>query len=435
MAFSFVAFVLLIDAYSWQGVRQLIRHKPARYKKAVFYIFWSITVLIILNLLLSFIFPGIQTGLKYRIYTSGVFFILYLSKLVFCIFLLLEDVVRLFKWIFFKSFLREAISDTTHDNAEHEIPGNEYIEEETVPEPLRMTRSQFISRAALLTSAVPFIVLTRGMVKGAYNYKVRRVQLCLPHLPEVFEGLKILQISDVHSGSFTDKDAVYRGIQMIQNEQADVVFFTGDLVNNRTDEFYPWQDLFAEIKAPMGVFSTFGNHDYGDYVSDWPSPEAKIKNLADLASAHKDMSWNLMRNEHALIEKQGKKLAIIGVENWGDRGRFQKFGNIEKAMYHMPDAPVKLLLSHDPSHFDTIVSKQHPDIDVTFSGHTHGFQFGVELGSFKWSPSQYIYPHWAGLYRAGSQQLYVNRGFGFLGYPGRVGIMPEISVFTLTKYT
>lgn len=255
----------------------------------------------------------------------------------------------------------------------------------------------------------------------------------MPNLPSGFEGVKLLQISDVHTGSFTDRDAVYKGIQMIKQENADLVFFTGDIVNSMTDELYDWQNIFAEIKAPMGVFSIYGNHDYGDYVPNWASKEAKEKNLADLAQAHKNMGWNLLRNEHITLTKNNQRIGIIGVENWGDRGRFQKYGDINKATKNMPDVPVKLLLSHDPSHFDSIVSKNHKDIDVTFSGHTHGFQFGVEIGSFKWSPSQYIYPHWAGLYHVKNQQLYVNRGFGFLGYPGRVGILPEITVFTLTK--
>jgi predicted MPP superfamily phosphohydrolase len=219
-------------------------------------------------------------------------------------------------------------------------------------------------------------------------------------------------------------------VDMVRDLKGDVVFFTGDLVNNQTNEAYDYADIFSTIKAPMGVFSTFGNHDYGDYMS-WPSLEAKQKNLDDLVQVHKDLGWHLMRNENVTLDIGQQRIGILGVENWGDKGRFQKFGDVEKAMKGLPDVPVKLLLSHDPSHFDHIVSQRNKDIDVTFSGHTHGFQFGVEIGSFKWSPSQYIYPRWAGLYQVGEQQLYVNRGFGFLGYPGRVGIMPEITVFEL----
>jgi predicted MPP superfamily phosphohydrolase len=219
---------------------------------------------------------------------------------------------------------------------------------------------------------------------------------------------------------------------MLNNERADVVFFTGDLVNSRTDEAYELMDHFSQVKAPMGVFSIFGNHDYGDYTT-WPSDKAKEKNLADLVVVHKDLGWHLMRNDHVMLEKGSERIALIGVENWGDRGRFQKFGDLDMAMDKMPDAKVKLLLSHDPSHFDAVVSQQYKDIGATFSGHTHGFQFGIENPFIKWSPSQYIYPHWAGLYREGEQQLYVNRGYGFLGYPGRVGILPEITIFELRR--
>jgi predicted MPP superfamily phosphohydrolase len=247
-----------------------------------------------------------------------------------------------------------------------------------------------------------------------------------------FRGLKIIQLSDIHTGSLLDRDAVHKGIQLAMNEKPDIAFFTGDLVNNQTSEAFPLMEHFSEIKAPMGVYSIFGNHDYGDYMV-WENEAQKVKNLSDLVGVHKDMGWNLLRNEHVMLERGGNKMALIGVENWGDRGRFQKYGDLEKAMQGMPSNDVKLLLSHDPSHFDNIVSKQHPDIAATFSGHTHGFQFGVENDFIKWSPSQYIYPHWAGLYIEGKQQIYVNRGFGFLGYPGRVGILPEITLFELRE--
>lgn len=422
---------MLLDIYSWQGIKNLIRHQSQKIKKITSIFFWSITLVTILSLIINLVFSGINTGPVLRVYSAGFFFLVYLSKLFFCLFLFIEDIYRLFRWLVYKTFIREAISDSTHDLSEQNIEGIELIEKPK--NGLHLTRSQFISRAALLTTALPFIILTRGITKGAYNYKIRRVQLHLPKLPKAFDGLKILQISDIHSGSFTDKDGVNNGIKMIVDEKADIVFFTGDMVNNRSDEFNPWQDLFSQIKAPMGVFSTLGNHDYGDYVLDWKSPDEKKKNLDDLIKAQSDLGWKLLRNEHVIIDKKFQNLAILGVENWGDRGRFQKFGDIDKAKYHMPESMVKLLLSHDPSHFDSIVSKHHKDIDVTFSGHTHGFQFGFEIGNLKWSPSQYIYPHWAGLYEVEKQKIYVNRGFGFLGFPGRVGILPEITVFTLSK--
>jgi hypothetical protein len=430
LALSFISFAIIIDLYSWQAVRALVRDKSNITKKIFVYVYWTIPVLVFIYFMSGLLFPGKIWNNFIKIYFAGFYFVIYVSKFIVCIFLIFDDLKRLLK-IFWRKISANKKSKNLVDPSQGDVLEN--IHEEEVAEQEKINRSQFLATTGLLVSAAPLIILSRGIIKGAYDYRVRRVQLYLPNLPSGFEGVKLLQISDVHTGSFTDRDAVYKGIQMIKEENADLVFFTGDIVNSMTDELYDWQNIFAEIKAPMGVFSIYGNHDYGDYVPNWASQSAKEKNLADLAKAHKNMGWNLLRNEHITLTKNNQRIAIIGVENWGDRGRFQKYGDIEKATKNMPDVPVKLLLSHDPSHFDSIVSKNHQDIDVTFSGHTHGFQFGVEIGSFKWSPSQYIYPHWAGLYQIGNQQLYVNRGFGFLGYPGRVGILPEITVFTLTK--
>jgi len=431
LALSFISFAFIIDLYSWQAIRALVRDKTKITRKIFAYIYWTIPVLVFIYFTAGLFFPGQNTNKFIKIYFAGFYFVIYISKFVVCIFLVFDDIKRLMKIFWIMLFVKKSknlVDPTQGDTLEH-------IHEEEVIEKEKINRSQFLATTGLLVSAAPFMILSRGIIKGAYDYRVRRVQLYLPNLPSGFEGVKLLQISDIHTGSFTDRDAVYRGIQMIKQENADLIFFTGDIVNSITDEIYDWQNIFAEIKAPMGVFSIYGNHDYGDYVPVWPSPEAKEKNLADLAFAHKNMGWNLLRNEHITLTKNNQRIGIIGVENWGDRGRFQKYGDIEKATKNMPDVPVKLLLSHDPSHFDKIVSLNHKDIDVTFSGHTHGFQFGVEIGGFQWSPSQYIYPHWAGLYKVDNQQIYVNRGFGFLGYPGRVGILPEITVFTLTKNT
>ncbi|MCF8429992.1 MAG: metallophosphoesterase [Bacteroidia bacterium] len=430
LAISFISFAFIIDLYSWQAVRALVRDKSEITKKIFAYIYWFIPLLVFIYFMFGLLFPGVNYGKFIKIYFPGFYFVVYISKFVVCIFLIFDDLKRLLKiiWrsILARNQLKNLVDPTQGDVLEH-------IHEEEVEEKEKISRSQFLATTGLLVSAAPLIILSRGIIKGAYDYRVRRIQLYLPNLPSGFEGVKLLQISDVHTGSFTDRDAVYKGIQMIKQENADLIFFTGDLVNSMTNELYDWQNIFAEIKAPMGVFSIYGNHDYGDYVPNWESQEAKEKNLADLAQAHKNMGWNLLRNEHLTLTKNNQRIGIVGVENWGDKGRFQKYGDIEKATKNMPDVPVKLLLSHDPSHFDKIISKNHKDIDVTFSGHTHGFQFGVEIGNFKWSPSQYIYPYWAGLYNVGNQQVYVNRGFGFLGYPGRVGILPEITVFTLTK--
>ncbi len=425
MFLGFSLFIFLIDLYLWQAIKVLIKNRPVWYQKTIKIIYWLVPVLIIITLFLSQINSTLAANRLLKTYVMGFFFILYASKLIAFLFIVVDDIKRFFIWIW-------------HGMERTIFKKNEQAEEEEMEEALvsdekKISRSEFIARAGLVAGAVPFVMLSRGLFSGAYNYQVRRVNLVLPNLPEAFDGLKVLQISDVHTGSFFDKDAVYKGIQLIKEQKAHVAVFTGDFVNNKTDEAYEWADMFSEVKAPMGVYSILGNHDYGDYVSDWASPEAKAKNLTDLFDVHKNMGWNLLRNEHVLLEKENKRIAILGVENWGDRGRFQRFGDIDKAKAGMPDVPVKILLSHDPSHFDAIVSKKHTDIDLTLSGHTHGFQFGVEFGSFRWSPSQLIYPHWADLYKIEQQMLYVNRGFGFLGYPGRVGILPEITVFTLNR--
>jgi uncharacterized protein len=425
MFLGIALFVVLSDIYVWQAVKTLTKDKSIRYRNFIKYFYWSIPVFFLTTLFFDNIFHFFDGRSLAKTWFMAMFFVVYVSKFVTAIFVLLDDIKRLFKLIW--HWMERNLLSMKKEADEEEM--EEAIESETK----KISRSEFIARAGLVAGAAPFIFLTRGISSGAYKYQIRRVNLVIPNLPEAFDGTKLLQISDVHCGSFYDRDAVYRGIRMIKEQKAHIVTFTGDFVNNRTNETNEWADMFSEIKAPMGVFSILGNHDYGDYVSDWKSPEEKRKNLTDLFDVHKNMGWNLLRNEHVILEKENKRLAILGVENWGDRGRFQKFGDIDLAKKGMPDAPVKILLSHDPSHFDTIIQPHHKDIDLTLSGHTHGFQFGVELGNFRWSPSQYIYKHWADLYYMDKQMLYVNRGFGFLGYPGRVGILPEITVFTLNK--
>jgi predicted MPP superfamily phosphohydrolase len=254
--------------------------------------------------------------------------------------------------------------------------------------------------------------------------------LVLPNLPAAFNGLKIVQLSDIHTGSFVSSEPLEKALRMIQEQNADVIFFTGDLVNNITEEAIPYTEIFKQVKAPLGVYSTLGNHDYGDYVQ-WPSVEAKQKNFEDIKNLHAEFGWKLLMNEHIILKKGDAEIAVLGVENWGAAMRFPKYGDLKKAHAGTENFPVKLLLSHDPSHWDAQVRKQYPDIDLTFSGHTHGMQFGIEIPGFRWSPSKYIYKQWADLYQEGKQFLYVNRGLGFLGYPGRVGILPEITVVEL----
>lgn len=403
---------MLIDLYAWQGIKTLMgfryKHRTVLAKK----IFFSLTVLFSLLAILISFSSAIQQNAFVRTYLSSVVFIFYLSKFLLCVFLFFDDIQRgvrlLVKKITGKTNLLEPKSVST------------------------INRATFISQVGAIAAGAPLILLTKGIFKGAYDYRVIHVPLYIRNLPLGFRGLKVLQLSDIHTGSLLNRDAVHKGIQMAMAEKPDVVFFTGDFVNNQTSEAYPLIEHFAEVKAPMGVYSILGNHDYGDYMV-WENEEDKIKNLQSLYQVHADMGWNLLKNEHVMLEKGGNKVGLIGVENWGNRGRFQRYGDVNIATQGMPYCKVKLLLSHDPSHFDFVVSEQHPDINVTFSGHTHGFQFGVETDFIKWSPSKYIYPYWAGLYAKKQQQIYVNRGFGFLGYPGRVGILPEITIFELRE--
>ncbi|HZH95937.1 MAG TPA: metallophosphoesterase, partial [Flavisolibacter sp.] len=264
-----------------------------------------------------------------------------------------------------------------------------------------------------------------------YNYHVKKVPLAFKNLPAAFKGLKIIHISDVHSGSFTDKSKVQQGINKILQLKPDLILFTGDLVNNKADEMTDYVDVFRQLKAPLGVYSVLGNHDYGDYVQ-WPSAEEKIANLEQLKQTHANLGWKLMQNEHSIIERGGESIALLGVENWSAKARFPKYGRLKDAYAGAADAPFKILMSHDPSHWDAEVRTNYADIDLMLSGHTHGMQFGIDIPWLKWSPVQYVYRQWAGLYEAGRQKLYVNRGFGFIGYPGRVGILPEITLIELS---
>lgn len=297
-----------------------------------------------------------------------------------------------------------------------------------------ITRSEFMDKVAIGAGFVPLASMVTGILSGATDYRVIRKTIYLPALPKSFDGIRIGQFSDTHAGTFFNRTGVMGGVEMLMQEKADVIFFTGDLVNYQTDEVDEYISIFERVKAPLGVFASTGNHDYGNYRK-WPSPEAKKKNLMDLLTAHRLMGYDLLMNENRILESGGDKIAVIGVENWGvgPAHRFPKYGKLAHACEGTEDLPVRLLLSHDPSHWDAQIRPEFPGIDVTFAGHTHGFQMGIEFGEFKWSPSQYVYKQWAGLYREGNQYLYVNRGYGCIGYPGRIGMPPEITVVELKR--
>lgn len=420
LVISFVsALILLVDWYVFQAVKTVTSDSSDGAKRTIFLLYWGFTGLILMTYLTLQFSPPDAFGRVTRNFLYSFIAIPYLCKILPVIILLIDDIGRLGRWLVslvHRPELRAAVDDTT---------------QRTIPAADVISRSDFLMKAALVAGAVPLVGFTYGIVSGAHDYRVRRIKLPLKNLPSGFTGLKIAQLSDIHSGSFFNKTAVKGGVEMLLNEKPDMVFFTGDLVNNTADEVREYIDIFGKVKAPLGVYSTLGNHDYGDYVA-WSSAEAKRRNLQTLMAAHRHMGWNLMMDEHRIFDQNGDKLAVLGIQNWGG-GRWPKYGNLAKAYKGVEDYPVKLLLSHDPSHWDAQVRREFPDIDLMFAGHTHGMQFGVEIGEFKWSPSQYAYKQWAGLYQQGEQFLYVNRGYGYLGYPGRVGILPEITIFELVK--
>lgn len=345
----------------------------------------------------------------YKSYAMGFVGSWFLFSLGVVFFLLFEDVFRLL-WTGFMKLLNP---------------------EQTAVLP---SRRKFISALALGLAALPFGALLYGMFQGKYRYKVLQYELSFEDLPEAFDGYKITQISDIHSGSFDNAKKIQYGIDLINEQASDVLFFTGDMVNNKASEMEPWKEMFGSLKATSGKYSVLGNHDYGDYVA-WESEAEKEANLDRLKSIQKEMGFDLMLNEHRYLEKEGQRLALVGVENWG-QGGFKKAGDLQKAISDIDRDDFKILLSHDPSHWEFQV-KDHPQhFHLTLSGHTHGMQFGIEIpGWIKWSPVKWRYKYWAGIYESMGQYINVNRGFGFLGYPGRVGIWPEITVITLKKAT
>lgn len=294
------------------------------------------------------------------------------------------------------------------------------------------SRRKFVSSIAIGIAAIPFASLLYGMYQGRYNFRVLKHVLHFEDLPEAFDGYQITQISDIHSGSFDNREKIAYAVNLIKEQNSDAILFTGDMVNNKTTEMLPWKDLFSQLKPKDGVYSVLGNHDYGDYV-DWNSSAEKAQNLEDLKNLQREMGYDLLLNESRFIERDGQRIAIVGVENWG-KGGFKKSGDLKKAAQNIDKNDFKILMSHDPSHWDEVVIKDDYHYHLTLSGHTHGMQFGIEIpGWIRFSPIQWRYKHWAGIYKELGQYINVNRGFGYLGYPGRVGIWPEITVIELKK--
>ncbi|MBL7747703.1 MAG: metallophosphoesterase [Chitinophagaceae bacterium] len=408
----FIGIMVLLDIYFFQALK-LISHSASPRTKAIIYtVYWVLSVSAIIILLLL---PYLHFEKQARFTRSTVFAMiagLFFAKLVASFFFLIDDIRRGVQWTAGKLFFKKPVAEAIP-------PAGEGI-----------SRSVFLSWAGMIMGGGLFGTLIYGF-GNKYRYQVKRVKLSYANLPAAFKGLKIVHISDIHSGSFTDKEAVAKGVYKIMKEQPDLILFTGDLVNNVADEMTDYVEVFKELKAPLGVYSTLGNHDYGDYVQ-WDSPEEKTANLERLKQTHAAMGWRLLMNEHVPLEKGTDKIALLGIENWSAKARFPKYGDMQKAHAGTEEYPFKILLSHDPSHWKEEVLEKYPGIDLMLSGHTHGMQFGVEIPGIKWSPVQYVYREWAGLYEQEARRLYVNRGFGFIGYPGRVGILPEITLIELT---
>ncbi len=395
-----ILFLVFVEYYSFLSIRVGLADANTLVRRAL-YALWAVPpVTLIFSIIYSRFASIADWSQTFRTYFFAFVFIIFIACFLGACVYFLDDVRRFGLW-----FARLFQS----------------------PDVAKASRSKFLGQAAIFAAAVPFSVLSYGVIRNAYRYKLHEVKIPIKNLPASLEGFKIIQLSDIHAGSFALKEPIKNAIDIINQQQADIVCFTGDLVNSRADEFKPFVDIFKDIKAKEGVFAILGNHDYAR------NKKYRESNFQTLHDMYEDMNWTFLRNQHVSISRGEHRLSVIGVENFSTKPYFPKTGDIKKALEGEQAADVRVLLSHDPTHWDAKVLTDHQDIDLTLSGHTHGFQFGVEIPGIKWSPAQWQYPRWAGLYTEGLQHLYVNRGFGCLGYPGRVGILPEISLLTLTR--
>jgi predicted MPP superfamily phosphohydrolase len=399
----FFLFVAIVEVYAFQALKTITR------TKWILVSYQIISLLAVLYIVYQFTQFDRRVGQNTKtLITFGLLLLVFIPKLILTSIMLLEDVFRVFSG---------TITHFLGDNDRGSF----------LPE-----RRRFVSQVALAMAAIPFSSLLYGMTKGKYNFRVIKQTLFFPDLPEDFDGFTITQISDVHSGSFDDPEKINYAIDMINDQNADMILFTGDIVNTHATEMHPWIDIFNRIQPhEFGKYSVLGNHDYGEYV-EWPSDAAKRQNFEDIKDLHRQIGFNLLLNEHTKIKKGNSELALVGVENWGKN--FKQAGDLKKASEGLTKEDFKILMSHDPSHWEYEVKHDEKHYHLTLSGHTHGLQFGIEIpGIIQWSPVQYVYKQWAGLYENVGRYIYVNRGFGFHAYPGRVGIWPEITVFELKK--
>lgn len=403
--------ILLSEFYFVQASRTIVQDFSQTKRSISLYIIYGLLFLDIVLITTALFISPPSWNMFFRMVLS-VAFIFMICKVFCTLFLLPEDIVRGVRYLI----------------AKFRAPSTEEVQEVTN----KISRAKFLSQTAMVFTIIPFAGFIYGIVRGAYKYRVHNVKVASKNLPEAFHGFKIVQVSDIHTGSFMDNSALHKAFDIVMGQKADLILFTGDLVNNEASETEGFEEVYRRLKAPHGVFSVLGNHDYGDYVQ-WDSTDAKRKNLERLKEVQKNAGWKLMMNEHVALEKDGQQIALIGIENWGGSMHFPKYGKMDVAYKGAEQYPFKILMSHDPSHWEKQVQPEYPNVDLTLSGHTHGMQFGIEIPGIKWSPAQYIYKQWAGLYKKDNQFLYVNRGLGFLGYPGRLGIWPEITVLELQK--
>lgn len=399
----FCVVLFVIELYAFQALKTIMKIKW------ILVLYQIISLLLFLFIVYSFTQFDRSVGqTKQTMITMGLLLLVYVPKIVVTIVLLGEDIFRVGSGTI--NYFIE------YDNTANFLP----------------SRRKFVSQIALGLAAVPFLSLIYGITVGKYNYKVIKQRIYFADLPDAFDGFTITQISDVHSGSFDNPDKINYAIDLVNEQNSDLILFTGDIVNTHAKEMHPWIDSFNRIKKhEYGKYSVLGNHDYGEYVT-WPSEKAKDENFQAIKNLYGEIGFNLLLNGHAFIKKGNDQIAIVGVENWGNN--FKKAGDLNKAAQHLNKEDFKILMSHDPSHWEYEVKKHDKNFQLTLSGHTHGMQFGMEIpGYFKWSLAQYVYKQWAGLYEELGRYVYVNRGFGFHAYPGRVGIMPEITVIQLKK--
>lgn len=415
----FLLVVVLVEYYNWVAIRKATQRFSKRWRLAFVLFHILLTLSLWICMINIFTINQAVEGTWIGKYAAAIMMGLMVSKLLIAVIMILGDIYVVLKKILSPKSGKNIISEPADDPVDLTKSG--------------ISRSTFISQLAIATGALTTGTFLYG-TSNKYNYTIKRVPLTYDNLPAAFDGLKIAHITDIHCGSFDNPAAVLKGVQKIMAEQPDIIFFTGDLVNNIAPEVVPYKEIFKQLRAPLGVFAVLGNHDYGDYHK-WSSPEGKAQNLADLKQHIADMGWELMINRHIVYDKYGDRLAIIGVENWSAKSNFPQYGDLTKAYGNLAEKeiPFKILLTHDPSHWDAEVRPSFPDIDLTLSGHTHGMQFGIRLPWMQWSPVKYVYKQWLGLYEASRQKLYISAGFGFIGYKGRVGILPEITIIELKR--